>query len=113
MGDDLRATAGVELRHKERRWLRTVLRRDGERLGGLRVGLPGQDQPEDFAWPFRSRSKRVTWDIRAKKEGAGFSLLATVTFPYSDFNIRKPNIAGFVTVDDTVTLQVQLVAQAT
>ena len=57
--------------------------------------------------------KDITWDVKAKKEGAGFSLLATVTFPYSDFNIRKPNIAGFVTVDDTVTLQVQLVAQAT
>ena len=56
--------------------------------------------------------KDVTWDVKAKKEGSGFSLLATVTFPYSDFNISKPNIAGFVTVDNTVTLQVQLVAQA-
>jgi polyisoprenoid-binding protein YceI len=56
--------------------------------------------------------KDVTWDVKAKKEGAGFSVLATLTFPYSDFNIRKPNIAGFVSVDDTVTLQVQLVAQA-
>ncbi|MGH2633504.1 MAG: YceI family protein [Tepidiformaceae bacterium] len=56
--------------------------------------------------------KEVTWAVKAKKEGAGFSLLATVTFPYSEFNINKPNIAGFVTVDDSVTLQVQLVAQA-
>lgn len=56
--------------------------------------------------------KEVTWDVKARKEGAGFSLLATLTFPYSDFNISKPNIAGFVSVDDTVTLQVQIVAQA-
>ena len=56
--------------------------------------------------------KEVTWTVKAKKQGAGFSLLATVTFPYTDFSISKPNIAGFVTVDDTVTLQVQIVAQA-
>lgn len=56
--------------------------------------------------------KEVTWDVKARKEGAGFAALATLTVNYSDYNINRPNIAGFVTVDETVTLQVQIVAQA-
>ena len=56
--------------------------------------------------------KEVTWDVKAKKEGAGFSAPATVRFKFADFNINRPNLAGFVTVDEDVTLQVQIIAQA-
>lgn len=56
--------------------------------------------------------KEVTWDVKARKEGAGLAALATLTLKYSDFNIARPNIAGFVTVDESLTLQVQIVAQA-
>jgi len=56
--------------------------------------------------------KEVTWDVKAKKEGAGFSALATVKFKYADFSINRPNLAGFVSVDEDVTLQVQIIAQA-
>ena len=56
--------------------------------------------------------KEVTWEVKAKKEGAGFSALATVKFKYADFSINRPNLAGFVAVDEDVTLQVQIIAQA-
>jgi polyisoprenoid-binding protein YceI len=54
--------------------------------------------------------KEVTWELKAKKDASSeiLSGLATTKLKYSDFNIRKPDIAGFVTVEDEVTLQVQL-----
>lgn len=56
-------------------------------------------------------TKEVTWDVQARREGNGISALATVNFLYSDFGITPPNIAGFVSVEDDVTLQVQIVAE--
>lgn len=54
----------------------------------------------------------VTWEVKARRQGNVITALATVKFPLSDFNITPPNIAGFVSVGDEATLQVQLVAQA-
>jgi polyisoprenoid-binding protein YceI len=56
--------------------------------------------------------KELTWEVKARKEGNVITALATVKFLYADFNITPPNIAGFVSVEDDVTLQVQIVAQA-
>lgn len=56
--------------------------------------------------------KEVTWDVKMKKEGNAISALATINFLYADFNIPVLNIAGMVTVEDDVTLQVQVVAKA-
>ena len=56
--------------------------------------------------------KEVTWDVKARKDGNVITALATTKFPFSDFNIPVLNIAGFVSVQDDVTLQVQVVAQA-
>lgn len=56
--------------------------------------------------------KEVTWEVKAKKDGSVLTALATLNFKYADFGITAPNIAGFVSVEDNVTLQVQLVAQA-
>jgi polyisoprenoid-binding protein YceI len=55
--------------------------------------------------------KEVTWDVQARREGNVMTALATVEFAFADFNITPPNIAGFVSVEDTVTLQVQVVAE--
>jgi hypothetical protein len=41
-----------------------------------------------------------------------FTALATTTFRYDEFGITPPNIAGFVSVEDEVTLQVSIVATA-
>jgi polyisoprenoid-binding protein YceI len=56
--------------------------------------------------------KELTWDVKARREGDVISALATVEFKFADFNIPVLNIAGFVSVQDSVTLQVQVVAQA-
>lgn len=56
--------------------------------------------------------KEVTWDVKMKKEGNAISALATINFLYADFNIPVLNIAGMVTVEEDVTLQVQVVAKA-
>jgi polyisoprenoid-binding protein YceI len=55
--------------------------------------------------------KEVTWDVLARREGDVFTALATVNFLYADFNIPLLNIGGFVSVEEDVTLQVQIVAQ--
>ena len=56
--------------------------------------------------------KEVTWEVQALREGDVITALATLKdIPFSDFNITPPNIAGFVSVEDDVTLQVQIVAQ--
>ena len=56
--------------------------------------------------------KEITWDVKARREGNVITALATVNFKYADFNIPILNIADFVSVQDNVTLQVQIVAQA-
>ena len=62
--------------------------------------------------PIWMGKKEVTWDVKARKDGNVITALATTKFPFSDFNIPVLNIAGFVSVQDDVTLQVQIVAQA-
>ena len=56
--------------------------------------------------------KEVTWDVKAKRQANVITALATVKFNFADFNIPVLNIANFVSVQDTVTLQVQVVAQS-
>ena len=57
-------------------------------------------------------TKDVTWDVKAKKQGQAISALATLKINFSDYNITKPDIAGFVSVGDTATIQVSVVATA-
>jgi polyisoprenoid-binding protein YceI len=54
--------------------------------------------------------KEVTWEVKARREGDILTALATLDMLYADFNITPPNIAGFVSVEDDVTLQMDIVA---
>jgi polyisoprenoid-binding protein YceI len=56
--------------------------------------------------------KEVTWDVKARREGNVLTALATVNFRYEEFGIPVLNIGGFVSVEEDVTLQVQVTAQA-
>jgi polyisoprenoid-binding protein YceI len=56
--------------------------------------------------------REITWEVKARREGNIITALATTTFFYADFNITPPNIGGFVSVEDDVTLQVQVIARA-
>jgi len=55
--------------------------------------------------------KQLTWEVKAVRQSNVLTALATTTIAFADFNITPPNIAGFVSVDDEATLQVQLVAE--
>jgi hypothetical protein len=35
-------------------------------------------------------------------------VVGSITFPWGDFNMQAPNIAGFVTVDGTATMEFDL-----
>lgn len=54
----------------------------------------------------------VTWDVEARRQGDVISALATTNFLYEDFDIPVLNISGFVSVEEDVTLQVQLIAES-
>jgi polyisoprenoid-binding protein YceI len=56
--------------------------------------------------------KDVTWDVTALRSGNTFSGLAKVRVKYSDFGMNPPNISGFVSVEEDLELQVQVVATA-
>jgi polyisoprenoid-binding protein YceI len=54
--------------------------------------------------------REVTWELKVKKDANILSGLATLKVKYTDFGMQKPVVAGFVTVEDELTLQVQLFA---
>lgn len=55
--------------------------------------------------------REVTWDVKARRESNVVTGLATITFPFADFDITPPTFAGLVSISDEVTLQVQLVTE--
>ena len=56
--------------------------------------------------------KEVTWDVKANKAGNILTGLATLKVNFGDFGLPVPNIAGIVSVQDGLTLQVTIVAEA-
>lgn len=60
----------------------------------------------------RGVRREVVWEAVARRRGEVITALATTRFRYADFNIPVPNIAGFVSVEEDVTVQVQLIAVA-
>lgn len=56
--------------------------------------------------------KEVTWQVKGRREGNVITALATLNFRYEEFDIPVLIIAGFVTAEEDVTLQVQIVAEA-
>ena len=80
------------------------------------VGLPAEFTAQEVEMQLtgildlHGVQKEVTWKVQVKKDAATniLSGLATTEFKYSDFGSTKPDIAGFVTVEENVQLQVQL-----
>jgi hypothetical protein len=56
--------------------------------------------------------RELTWDVLATRQGNVIAALATTSFLYADFDIPILNIGGFVSVEEDVTIQVQLIAVA-
>jgi len=53
-------------------------------------------------------TKRVTIPLDAQVTGGRIEVVGSLTFPFSDFGMTPPNIAGFVTVENNATLEFQL-----
>jgi polyisoprenoid-binding protein YceI len=53
-------------------------------------------------------TKRVAIPGQARLSGDRIEVVGALTFPFSDFGMTPPNIAGFVRVEDDATLELQL-----
>jgi polyisoprenoid-binding protein YceI len=80
-------------------------------LTGLPQTFPaGQDVAMQMTGPFTVHgvTSEVTWQLKAKKDGNIVSGLATLETRYDTWGMRPPSIARIVSVEDTITIQVQL-----
>jgi polyisoprenoid-binding protein YceI len=53
-------------------------------------------------------TKTVDIPAAAQLNGGVIQILGSLTFPFSDYAINPPNVAGFVTVEDSGTLEFQV-----
>lgn len=53
-------------------------------------------------------TKRVSIPCQARLSGDRIDVVGALTFPFSDFAMTPPDIAGFVRVEDDATLELQL-----
>ena len=56
-------------------------------------------------------TRSVTIPIDAQLSSSQIQLVGSLSFPFSDFNMVPPNIAGFVSVQDTATMEFKLLLQ--
>lgn len=59
----------------------------------------------------RGTARPMTFDVQARYGGGTLTGVAHTSFRLSDFGLSPPNIAGFVTVEGEMRLQVVLVAR--
>lgn len=59
----------------------------------------------------RGTSRPLVFDARARYGGGTLTGVAHTAFKLTDFGLSPPNIAGFVTVEDEIRLQIILVAR--
>lgn len=84
------------------------------RLTGYNAALPDDAEQQlklTGTLDLHGVQKEVTWEVKARRQGNVISALATLPFRFDEYNIEPPNIAGFVSVEDHGTLQVQLIAK--
>lgn len=53
-------------------------------------------------------TKTVTIPIQARLSGSQVELVGSITFPFSEFGMTPPSIGGFVTVQDSATMEFDL-----
>jgi polyisoprenoid-binding protein YceI len=52
--------------------------------------------------------KRVTIPLQVRRSGSTFEAVGSLSFPWGDFGMTAPSVAGFVSVEDTATLEFDL-----
>jgi polyisoprenoid-binding protein YceI len=53
-------------------------------------------------------TKRVTIPLQARVSGSTLDAVGSLTFPWGDFDMTAPSVAGFVSVEDEATLEFDL-----
>lgn len=56
-------------------------------------------------------TQEVTWEVEATRQQNVISAIANLDIAFADYGITPPNIGGFVSVEDTATLQAVIIAQ--
>ncbi|HEY6886319.1 MAG TPA: YceI family protein [Solirubrobacter sp.] len=52
--------------------------------------------------------KRVTIPLQVRQSGSSLEAVGSLSFPWGDFGMTAPSVAGFVSVEDTATLEFDL-----
>ena len=55
------------------------------------------------------QTKSVTIPLQVQLKGEAIQIVGNLTFPWSDFGMEKPNVAGFVSVESDPTLEMNLI----
>jgi polyisoprenoid-binding protein YceI len=53
-------------------------------------------------------TKQVTIAVQAQLSGSAIQVVGSITFPWSDFGMQAPNVAGFVSVTGQTTMEFDL-----
>jgi polyisoprenoid-binding protein YceI len=53
-------------------------------------------------------TKQVTIPVQAQLSGAAIEVVGSITFPWSEFGMQVPNVAGFVSVTNQATMEFDL-----
>ena len=69
--------------------------------GEIHVSLTG-------ALTIHGTVKTETIPVEARLTGSKIEVVGSITFPWGDFNMQAPNVAGFVSVDPTATMEFDL-----
>lgn len=80
---------------------------EGDILGGvvLEATLVGD-------LTLHGQTRRVSIPVQARLTAGTIEVVGALTFPFADFGMTPPNIAGFVSVEDDATLEFALVLGA-
>ncbi len=56
-------------------------------------------------------TRPVTWDVSGAMQGDGATGLATTTFKFEDFNLTQPRVPMVLSIEDHITLEVDVAIQ--
>ena len=80
---------------------------------GLDASLNGEEQTFTLIGDlvFRGQTQLVAWEATATLQDEELAGSAFIEFDMTDFNIEKPIVGSVVSIDDTIRLEVDIVAQ--
>ena len=68
----------------------------------------GTPQSKKWSEKVHGATKTETIPVEARLSGSDIEVVGSITFPWGAFNMQAPNVAGFVSVDSTATMEFDL-----